>query len=60
MTRRTFSNEFKIEAVRRVTERGVAVVHASRDIDVAKSVLRNSSVGFQSPIAFERNAHEVS
>lgn len=40
MKRRTFSKEFKIEAVRLVTDRGVAVVQASRDLDVAESVLR--------------------
>jgi transposase len=40
MTRRKFSREFKIEAVRLVTERGVAVAQAARDRDVAESVLR--------------------
>jgi transposase len=40
MTRRKFSREFKIEAVRLVTDRGVAVAQAARDLDVAESVLR--------------------
>jgi transposase len=40
MTRRKLSREFKIEAVRLVTDRGVAVAQAARDMDVAKSVLR--------------------
>ena len=40
MTRRKFSREFKIEAVRLVTGRGVAVAQAARDRDVAESVLR--------------------
>lgn len=40
MTRRKFSPEFKTEAVRLVTERGVAVAQAARDLDVAESVLR--------------------
>lgn len=40
MTRRKFSREFKIEAAKLVTERGVAVAHAARDLDVAESVLR--------------------
>ena len=40
MTRRTFSLEFKIEAVRLVTGRGVAVAQAVRDLDVAENVLR--------------------
>ena len=39
MTRRKFSREFKIEAVRLVTDRGVAVAHAARDLDVAESVI---------------------
>lgn len=40
MTRRKFSREFKIEAVRLVTDRGVAVAQAARDLDLAESVLR--------------------
>jgi transposase len=40
MTRRKFSREFKIEAVRLVTDRGVAVAQACRDLDLAESVLR--------------------
>lgn len=40
MTRRKFSHEFKVEAVRLVTDRGVAVAQAARDLDVAESVLR--------------------
>jgi transposase len=40
MARRKFSREFKIEAVRLVTERGVAVAQAARDLDIAESVLR--------------------
>lgn len=40
MSRRKFSREFKIEAVRLVTDRGVAVAQAARDLDVAESVLR--------------------
>ena len=40
MQRRVFSREFKLEAVKLVTERGVAVLQAARDLDVAESVLR--------------------
>ena len=40
MSRRKFSREFKIEAVRLVTDRGVTVAQAARDLDVAESVLR--------------------
>jgi putative transposase len=40
MTRRKFSREFKIEAVKLVTERGVTVAQVCRDLDLAESVLR--------------------
>ena len=40
MKRRTFSREFKLEAVKLVTERGVAVVQACRDLELSESVLR--------------------
>ena len=40
MTRRKFSREFKIETVRLVTDQGVAVAQAARDLDLAESVLR--------------------
>ena len=36
---RRFSREFKIEAVKLVKERGVAVAQASRDLDVGETVL---------------------
>ncbi len=40
MVRRKFSREFKIEAVKLVTDRGVAVAQAARDLNMAESVLR--------------------
>jgi transposase len=40
MQRRLFSRKFKLEAVKLTTERGVAVVQAARDLDVAAIVLR--------------------
>ena len=40
MTRRVFSREFKVEAVKLIRERGVAVAQAARDLNVAESVLR--------------------
>src|ERR1700712_543570 len=40
MTRRQFSGEFKLGAVRLVKERGVSVVQASRDLDVGENILR--------------------
>ena len=39
-TRWQFSREFKLEAVRLVKERGVAVAQAARDLDVHENVLR--------------------
>lgn len=38
--RRQFSREFKLEAVRLVKERGVAVVQAARELNVHENVLR--------------------
>jgi transposase len=40
MGRRVFSREFKLEAVKLVKERGVAVREAARDLDVHENVLR--------------------
>ena len=40
MGRRSFSREYKLEAVRLVRERGVAVAQAARDLDVHEHVLR--------------------
>ena len=39
-TRREFSREFKLEAVKLVKERGVTAAQASRDLDVHENVLR--------------------
>jgi len=39
-TRRQFSREFKLEAVRLVKDRGVSVPQAARDLDVHENVLR--------------------
>ncbi|HEX5360227.1 MAG TPA: IS3 family transposase [Fluviicoccus sp.] len=38
--RRTFSREFKLEAVKLVTERGVALAQAAKNLDVHENVLR--------------------
>jgi transposase len=40
MQRRSFSREFKVEAVRLVRERDVSVAQAARDLDVHENVLR--------------------
>lgn len=39
-TRRTFSSEFKREAVRLVKDRGVAISQAALDLDLHENVLR--------------------
>lgn len=39
MQRRSFSREFKLEAVKLVRERGVSVAQAARDLDVHENVL---------------------
>jgi transposase len=39
-TRRQFSREFKLEAVKLVKERGVTAAQAARDLDVHENVLR--------------------
>ena len=39
-TRRQFSQEFKVEAVKLVSERRVGVSQAARDLDVGDTVLR--------------------
>jgi len=39
-TRRQFSREYKLEAVRLVTERGVSVAQAARDLDIHVNSLR--------------------
>ena len=39
-TRRRFSREYKREAVALVTQRGVTVAQAARDLDVSVNVLR--------------------
>ena len=40
MAKRTFTREFKLEAVRLVKERGVSMAQASRDLDIHANVLR--------------------
>ena len=38
-TRRLFTREFKLEAVKRVSERGVRVAQAARDLGIGENVL---------------------
>ena len=39
-TRRTFTPEFKAEAVRLVTERGKSIAEVARELDLGESMLR--------------------
>lgn len=41
MERRKFTREFKFEAVKLITERGVSYAQAARDLGVHQTVLRN-------------------
>ena len=47
MQRRKFSREFKLEAVRLIKDRGVAVAQAARDLDVHENVLRKWCASYQ-------------
>ena len=40
MGRRTFSREYKLEAIKLVLDRGVTIAQASRDLGVHENVLR--------------------
>jgi transposase len=40
-TRRTFTTEFKTEAVKLVTEQGRSFVEVARDLDIGESTLRS-------------------
>ena len=41
MGRRSFSREFKLDAVRLVRDRGISVAQAARDLDLHQNMLRN-------------------
>ena len=40
-TRRTFTREFKAEAVRRITETGKSLAEVARELDLGESLLRS-------------------
>lgn len=40
MARRSFTREFKLEAVRLVSERGMTAAQVARDLDIHENVLR--------------------
>ena len=47
--RRTFTREFKVEAVRLITEQGRSVAEVARDLDLSESLLR----GWEQALATE-------
>ena len=63
-TRRRFSREFKLEAVRLVSERGLSVAEVARDLDIHANLLRGwkRQLGKEGEQAFAGNgkltAHE--
>jgi len=46
--RRQYTREFKIEAVRLVTEGGLTIAQAARDLDISQSVLQRWKRQFRS------------
>jgi transposase-like protein len=55
MGRRIFSREFKLEAVKLVRERGVAVAQARRDLDIAK--IQRRPIPIRRPSVSIRSCH---
>ena len=55
--RRTYTNEFKAEAVRLVTEKGYSFAEASRSLDVGETLLRSwkAALDEKGPDAFPGN-----
>jgi transposase len=45
--RRTYTNEFKIEAVKLVTEQGYSVAEAARSLDISENLLRSWKISFR-------------
>jgi transposase len=39
--RRTFTREFKLEAIKRITEQGRSLIEVSRDLEIGESTLRS-------------------
>ena len=55
--RRSYTSEFKVEAVKLVTEQGYSVAEACRSLDVCESLLRSCMAALQEkgPDAFPGN-----
>ena len=45
--RRTFTHEYKVEAVKLVTEQGYSVAEAARSLDLSENLLRSWKATFQ-------------
>jgi len=45
--RRTYTPEFKAEAVKLVTEQGYSVAEAARSLDIGETLLRSWKIAFQ-------------
>ncbi len=45
--RRTYTNEFKVEAVKLVTEKGYSVAEAARSLDIGETLLRSWKISLQ-------------
>ena len=45
--RRTYTDEFKIEAVKLITEKGYSVAEAARSLDISENLLRSWKISFQ-------------
>ena len=45
--RRTYTNEFKVEAVKLITEKGYSVAEAARSLDIGETLLRSWKISLQ-------------
>jgi transposase len=45
--RRTYTSEFKVEAVKLVTEKGYSIAEAARSLDIGETLLRSWKLAFQ-------------
>ena len=45
--RRNYTREFKVEAVKLVTEQGYSVAEAARSLDIGETLLRSWKIAFQ-------------
>jgi transposase len=45
--RRSYTSEFKVEAVKLVTEQGYSVAEAARSLDIGETLLRSWKIAFQ-------------